>query len=156
MYFVAPIAAPRAITGVAISPNAIFLQWSRLSSHQLRGILTGYDIYVYDSAQRARRRQLIIEDKEAVNVTVTSLAPYTEYEVTVSARTGGGTGPRGPSPPLLITTQQDGRTCQYCICLCYECLVFQYLEFLSLCMLLLCLPIEFELIGHHRLIQMAS
>jgi hypothetical protein len=71
----------------------------------LPGVLEGYDIYF--SSQEGTERHVEIADANATTEILTNLEVYTEYSITVAARTGGGIGPRGPSPSLLITTHED-------------------------------------------------
>jgi hypothetical protein len=100
-----PLAAPGNIIGLAISPRAIRLNWARPPPSVLPGVLEGYDIYF--SSQEGTERHVEIADANATTEILTNLEVYTEYSITVAARTGGGIGPRGPSPSLLITTHED-------------------------------------------------
>ena len=92
---------------MAVSSTAIRLDWSRLLSDQLPGVLEGYDFYF--SSRGGRERHVQTEEANATTKLLISLEIFTEYSITVAARTGGGIGPRGPSPPLMITTKEDGK-----------------------------------------------
>ena len=92
---------------MAVSPRAIRLNWARLPSHELPGVLEGYDIYF--SSQGGIERHVEIDDANSTTETLVNLEVFTEYAITLAARTGGGIGPRGPLPPLLIITQEDGK-----------------------------------------------
>ncbi len=100
--FPAPSTFPQNISVTFVTSRSIGLSWAPLEEDSRNGIVRGYNVTVSDSVFS---RRLVSTTEE---FTVPDLEPFTRYVVTVAAHTIA-TGPF--SPPLEVTTQTDGRSC---------------------------------------------
>lgn len=104
-----PSAPPQDIKCVSVRSTAILVSWRPPPAESQNGVLDGYSV---------RYRALDTEDtelREVNNIASTtnqilleSLEKWTEYRITVAARTKVGPGPE--SSPVIIRTDEDGNS----------------------------------------------
>lgn len=101
-----PSGAPVNVHIVSMGSRSISLSWSPPLAALQNGKLTGY-IVGYRSGL-STVRYVKSEADSRLNMTVSNLNPYSTYTLTVRAYNAKGEGPN--SPPLVVQTQQDGKT----------------------------------------------
>eukprot|EP00118_Oscarella_pearsei_P002855 m.11939 g.11939 ORF g.11939 m.11939 type:complete len:2352 (+) comp23692_c0_seq4:198-7253(+) len=99
-----PLTPPLNITALALSPNNLTIQWSPLLSSDIPGVLIGYNVFY--KAENHQENHIVL-DANQTTILLTDLVPFTNYSVSVAARTGGGIGPRGTSDPPKVLTHED-------------------------------------------------
>ena len=102
--FTVPSGAPQMLTVAETEVANISLTWQPPLLEDRNGIIQGYIVRVSSISGAPDTREITTA---YMNITITSLTPYTVYEFVVSAYTAVGTGPS--SNILLARTQPTSR-----------------------------------------------
>ena len=88
-----------------MNSTAILLEWQHPEPSGRNGIITQYDVMLTELPTGQVLEYTRVGSH--IDILITSLHPYYEYECSVAACTSVG---RGPYSPLInITTDEDGR-----------------------------------------------
>lgn len=100
---IAPSSSPVNINARSEISNGVILEWSPPPLTERNGIIVGYNITIEDTTSNI----MTILHSSALNVTITSLDPYTMYQYSIAAYTVIGLGPY--STLLFFQTQEAGK-----------------------------------------------
>ena len=98
---IAPGGPPTDVEGNATSSTEIFVYWQPPEEIDRHGIITSYDI-MYSSDDNGSE---IIEEHPTTSINLTDLCEFTNYSISVRARTAVGEGPF--SDTMFVVTDED-------------------------------------------------
>ena len=101
----APTSYPLGLTGDVVNSTAVLLHWQHPETQGRNGIITYYDVMLTELFTGRVLEYTRVGSH--VDILITSLHPYFEYECIVAARTSVGRGPF--SPVIRVQTDEDGR-----------------------------------------------
>eukprot|EP00117_Sycon_ciliatum_P002912 scpid68044/ scgid7932/ Down syndrome cell adhesion molecule; CHD2 len=87
-----PLTGPSIQTTMALSSSSIYVNWSTLTQQQLNGVLQGYQVQFTDDAGQVRAAELKATETSTL---LSNLRVFTEYSMSVRAKTSAGYGPYG-------------------------------------------------------------
>ena len=103
MLYVAPSAAPKNITAIALTATEILVTWDPPLSQFRNGPILAYSLIATDAATG----KIIQSSTElTTSAIVSSLRAFTTYNFTLAARTSVG---YGPNETVFETTLQDSK-----------------------------------------------
>lgn len=89
----APSAPPSLVNVTAISSKEIYLCWKPPPPESRNGVIRGFYITYKQSNKYYRGRNLTVNDGQAESYIISSLHPYTEYQIEIQAFTRAGVSP---------------------------------------------------------------
>ena len=93
MCFTAPSAPPFSVMVTDVTSTTITVQWGAVEPcADQNGAITGYSVRYGEVGSSERSVEMVSGDSSGGEATVSGLAPATEYEYEVAARTSAGTG----------------------------------------------------------------
>ena len=99
----APTTGPSILSAIALSSSSIYVNWSILTEQELNGVLQGYQVEYID----ADGENTTVDFNKSVTFTILrNLYFFTEYNISVKAKTNPGFGPYGVV--AAVTTKEDG------------------------------------------------
>ena len=103
---IVPSSQPVNFAVTAQSSTVVQLSWEPPILQDQNGVITGYNISVTVEEPDAATTYSV--GPSTLSYLVDGLHPYTNYSITVSARTAVGSGPS--TPPEITQTPQDGKS----------------------------------------------
>lgn len=107
-----PSRSPISMRVRSTGAHSILIEWSPVPEQYVHGVLRGYHVYYRAGRPMIKRSvsqmgviKAVSVNKSIQSVEITSLEPFTPYDVWVSAYTAMGSGP--PSRPVTVTTDED-------------------------------------------------
>ena len=118
--YIAPSAAPQHVEAIVISSTEVQVSWHHLPKSSRNGIVTHYTVYYSSVPDATIVKVLEITDDQPpilvpanqTSIVVNQLIPYTSYDVSVSAATDVGEGPR--SDAVRIATDEASTLINNC------------------------------------------
>lgn len=111
--YLVPSRSPISMRVRSTGAHSILIEWSPVPRQYVHGVLRGYHVYYRAGRPMIKRSvsqmgviKAVSVNKSIQSVEITSLEPFTPYDVWVSAYTAVGSGP--PSRPVTVTTDEDG------------------------------------------------
>lgn len=111
-----PGAPPQNVTGEAVGPTSIFLQWEPPPPNRTNGQITYYKVFKV-KATRNDSEADVITVTNGTSVRLDELKRWTEYRIWILAGTTVGDGPT--SNPILVKTHEDGTLDVFLIVICF-------------------------------------
>ena len=102
-FFSVPSGAPQNISGNAVTPEQIILNWGTVSAEDANGLIIGYQVIVTTLSTG----EVLTFFETSRNITISSLIPFTTYLCAVAATTSIGSGPI--SEEIAIQTLEVGK-----------------------------------------------
>ena len=107
LIFVGPAQPPQNVSATALSSTEIEVSWEQVPAIDQNGEITLYEVQ-YEPLMRFEGQILINSTNTTrLNITLTGLEEYVEYNITVRAYTSEGPGPYS-DPPVTERTLTDG------------------------------------------------
>ena len=107
LIFVGPAQPPQNVSATALSSTEIEVSWEQVPAIDQNGEITLYEVQ-YEPLMRFEGQILINSTNTTrLNITLTGLEEYVEYNITVRAYTSEGPGPYS-DPPVTERTLEDG------------------------------------------------
>lgn len=103
--FVVPGAPPQNVTGEAVGPTSIFLQWEPPPPNRTNGQITYYKVFKVE-ANRSDSEADVTTVTNGTFIRLDELNRWTDYRLWVLAGTAVGDGPA--SQPITVRTHEDG------------------------------------------------
>ena len=104
LLYTAPTAAPSNVSASAINSTAIIVIWELPPLDGRNGNITGYSLVITEVATNTTTTHS--QSGLHVELVITSLHPYYEYECHIAAETAVGSGPHGDA--IITQTLPDG------------------------------------------------
>ena len=102
---IAPTISVNAVIILSVEARSITILWDEVPCSGQNGPITGYLLY-YSSTMFSNTINITEKDKRQYSLT--TLTPYTNYTVTVTAYNDGGTGPT--SSEVIQLTEEAGKS----------------------------------------------
>lgn len=103
--FVVPGAPPQNVTGEAVGPTSILLQWKPPPPNRTNGQITYYKVFKVEATRNDSEADVTTVANGTL-VRLDELKRYTRYRLWVLAGTAVGDGPI--STPISVRTDEDG------------------------------------------------
>ena len=97
-----PSAPPINISTSSITSSSAILSWSEPPLRHHNGIIIGYSVSLWQHDMA-----MMVYTTNTTSLSLTTLTPFTSYNIAVTARTSKGLGPYSKS--LVFETFQDGK-----------------------------------------------
>ena len=101
----APTGSPLNQHGSAINSTAIIFTWDHPAVDARNGLITGYSLILLEQATNLSTSYS--QTGGRIELIVSNLHPYYDYECRIAAETRMGRGPYGPT--FITTTLQAGK-----------------------------------------------
>ena len=102
----APAIAPGEVKAKHLSSTSITVSWDPLPPNSHNGVITKYTVYYYKQHSPRISEQSIAVSVSNRQTGISNLSVYTDYNISVSASTSAGEGPR--SSGIIVKTGEAG------------------------------------------------
>ena len=104
--FSVPSLAPVNGRRVVHNSTTISISWEAVPEEHRNGIIIGYIVNIYDDFPDLLNKTFNISGALNLHLTIYGLEKFTEYQITVSAKTSKGVS--NESPVIDVQTAEDG------------------------------------------------